>query len=216
MRHKISFSQFGEDIAIANLLRTLKTGFYIDVGAHHPFALSNTALFHMQGWNGINVEPSRSNFLSFKRMRPNAINLNVAIHNTKKEVVLHTFKGGRVNTIVDSIAEHQKQNKEFVESTTVSAMSLNELCEEYLPPNTAIDLLSLDIEGYDFEAIDAFDLSKYKPKVMCIENHGFNFLELSESRLVKKVLSEGYCIYSINVFSFVFLSLEFRRQLKKQ
>lgn len=48
-----SYSQCGEDIIINFLLRRLgldsSSIFYIDIGAHHPYYLSNTAFFMKKG-----------------------------------------------------------------------------------------------------------------------------------------------------------------------
>jgi len=48
---KISYSQCGEDLIISHIIKSLsiQTPTYIDVGAHHPFYLSNTAYFYNGG-----------------------------------------------------------------------------------------------------------------------------------------------------------------------
>jgi hypothetical protein len=53
----ITFSQEGEDILIPFFLKNEERGIYVDVGAHHPFRFSNTALLYSQGWHGINIDP---------------------------------------------------------------------------------------------------------------------------------------------------------------
>lgn len=59
----ISFSQFGEDIAIVRWIRYLQTyegreiyPFFVDAGAFHPIFASNTLLLRKQGWRGINID----------------------------------------------------------------------------------------------------------------------------------------------------------------
>ena len=55
---QISYSQCGEDLImnfIFNNLRIEKPS-YIDIGAHHPFWLSNTFFFYKKGSKGINIE----------------------------------------------------------------------------------------------------------------------------------------------------------------
>jgi hypothetical protein len=56
---KVSYSQCGEDIIINFILTCLKIDkpTYMDIGAHHPFRFSNTALFYEAGCHGINIEP---------------------------------------------------------------------------------------------------------------------------------------------------------------
>lgn len=52
------FGQYGEDTFLRKFFRG-RPGFYIDVGAHHPFQLSNTAGLWLEGWNGVNIDASR-------------------------------------------------------------------------------------------------------------------------------------------------------------
>src|SRR6476646_5268501 len=57
-----SYSQEGEDRVLASLLfkirggKEVTDGFYVDVGAHHPFKYSNTCFFYARGWQGINID----------------------------------------------------------------------------------------------------------------------------------------------------------------
>ena len=47
---KCHTGQFGEDIVIKKLFdRKKKNGFYVDLGANHPFLHSNTAFFWLKG-----------------------------------------------------------------------------------------------------------------------------------------------------------------------
>ena len=54
-----SFSQFGEDLIIDNALDILKEKniSYLDIGANHPYFLSNSYYFYRKGANGTLVEP---------------------------------------------------------------------------------------------------------------------------------------------------------------
>ncbi len=53
---QLSYSQDGEDMVLRRLLGGQRSGFYVDVGAHHPFRFSNTCYFHRLGWRGINID----------------------------------------------------------------------------------------------------------------------------------------------------------------
>ena len=41
---RASYSQEGEDLIIQKIVNFKKKGFYVDIGAHHPFRYSNTFL----------------------------------------------------------------------------------------------------------------------------------------------------------------------------
>lgn len=54
-----SFSQSGEDLYLDSVFSNLgiNQGFYVDVGAMHPYLFSNTARFAALGWKGVCIEP---------------------------------------------------------------------------------------------------------------------------------------------------------------
>jgi hypothetical protein len=53
---KKSYSQEGEDMILNRIFEFRNSGFYIDVGAHHPMRFSNTYFFYRKGWRGINID----------------------------------------------------------------------------------------------------------------------------------------------------------------
>ncbi len=75
-----SYSIEGEDRIVRSLFWEKRdTGFYVDVGAHHPFRFSNTYLFYTQGWRGINIDATPGSMRAFKKHRPRDINLEIGI-----------------------------------------------------------------------------------------------------------------------------------------
>ncbi|UMG93048.1 FkbM family methyltransferase [Nocardioides sp. TF02-7] len=203
--HRISYSQFGEDIVAWNALRNATPGFYVDVGAHHPIKLSNTARMHLEGWDGINVEPRADAIELFERHRPRATNLRLAIHNELDVVTLHKFRGGRIDTVIADRARMLANSKDAVGAEDVPAMSLDRLFEEHVPAGTRVNYLSVDIEGYDREAILAFDLDRHRPDVVCIELHDFDPLALGSNPVVRHFKDAGYHPFAINIMSFTFV-----------
>ena len=57
-----SYAQELEDLILYSVLRDVKNGFYIDVGANDPTDISVTKFFYDRGWHGsrISDEPSRT------------------------------------------------------------------------------------------------------------------------------------------------------------
>jgi len=68
------YSQGAEDIILASIFGNREKGFWVDVGAHHPQRFSNTYLFSLKGWTGINIDALPGSMAIFKKMRPNDIN----------------------------------------------------------------------------------------------------------------------------------------------
>lgn len=206
--HRLSYSQFGEDIAASKLLRNIRSGFYVDVGAHHPLRHSNTAMLHMKGWQGVTVEPNRQGFRACRRFRPHAINVHAAIHNHAESVTLYKFRGGLSNTTMPDRADDMRASKKVVGEEVVSALSLNRLFERHVPDGVHVNYLSVDIEGYDTEAILEFDLDRHQPDVVCIEIHRPDMMALGQDTAVRYMFDHGYQLYAINVFSFTFVNIE--------
>jgi hypothetical protein len=77
-----SFSQFGEDLFLASRFAGKRDGFYVDVGAFHPFNWSNTCLLYQRGWRGLNIEPDPEAIRLFERHRRRDLNVRTAVAGT--------------------------------------------------------------------------------------------------------------------------------------
>ena len=93
---RISYSQFGEDIAAHTLLKQyqIEHGFYLDVGAYHPVYLSNTYLFYQRGWSGITIEPTPGSAAEFRAIRPRDIHLDCVVTPTASSSTATFFSFG--------------------------------------------------------------------------------------------------------------------------
>jgi hypothetical protein len=76
---KHSWSQEGEDLILQRIFEGQTTGFYIDVGAHHPRRFSNTFSFYRLGWQGLNIDAMPGSMVAFEKDRPPDINLEIGI-----------------------------------------------------------------------------------------------------------------------------------------
>src|SRR5438046_2634162 len=72
-----TFAQHGEDRFVIDYFGG-KSGTYVDVGANHPFQISNTYLLYLGGWRGVTIEPLYHLYQKHRRMRPLDVQLNVA------------------------------------------------------------------------------------------------------------------------------------------
>lgn len=77
--HTKSYAIQGEDLILRELFEYAKSGFYVDVGAHHPFRFSNTYLFYKVGWRGLNIDAMPNSMKLFNRFRPRDINIECGV-----------------------------------------------------------------------------------------------------------------------------------------
>lgn len=161
------FSQFGEDLFLAHFFSERKTGFYVDVGAFHPFNISNTCAFYKKGWRGMNIEPNPMSFRAFPKHRTRDINLNVAVDREEKEVVFNCLK--ELSGIDDDTHLFRDGNRSV--QCRIKAMPLAKILQDHLPANTTIDFMSVDCEGHDAEVLRSNDWTRFKPQVILVEDH---------------------------------------------
>jgi FkbM family methyltransferase len=147
--------------------------FYIDIGAFHPWYLSNTALFYLSGSSGICIEPNPEQFKKFQRYRKSDINLNIGIANEAGILTYYQFNNPAFNTFSEEKATENNNNGfTRLEELKVEVKLLNEILEQYAG-SREIDLLSIDVEGLDYSILDSLDFLKYAPNVICVETYKF-------------------------------------------
>ena len=160
----VSYSQFGEDLALLNLLEE-KPGRYLDIGAHHPSRFSNTRLLYDRGWSGINVDANPELINAFKKLRPRDINLSACV-GLLPSYIFTIFKEPAISTF------NQEWKKKFLASgrtvhkeISVQGTTLRTLLDTYFSEG-ALDLLLIDAEGADYEILQSADFS-----LLPIERH---------------------------------------------
>lgn len=155
------FSQCGEDIYLGNKFKGKKGGFYVDVGAYHPFHLSNTYQLYCNGWRGINIEPNPTSYSKVRKGRPEDINLNLAVSDSVSEVL---FNCDYVYSSIVEAGEDEGKNTISVKSEPLSSIFERHDVED-------IDFISVDCEGFDIAVLETNDWDKWRPTVILIEDH---------------------------------------------
>lgn len=174
---KLSYSQEGKDCLLAYHFREKfwnkkYKGFYIDVGAHHPYRYSNTYMFYQRNWSGIVIDPLPiSNLFKSKRPRDKFINCTIADKNEEIEF-RHFFDNPEISTILQ-IKNDLNMGKML--KSKIEARTLNSVFNENLPENKKIDFLSIDIDGGEYAALS-----------------NFNFINISENKLHCLLLKKSY------------------------
>ncbi len=170
---RYSFSQCGEDLILQHVFQRIlkiEKPTYMDIGAYHPFFLSNTALFYTNGSHGINIEPDIHLFRPFKRYRSRDVNLNIAISDRNEVKPLYIMTIPTLNTL--SLEEANRNSKLYdikIERTEEKQCHTIEYVLEHYFNQKMPDLLSIDVEGFELEIFQSFDLKQFMPKVICVE-----------------------------------------------
>lgn len=193
-----TWSQEGEDLIITRICPEPK-GFYVDVGAHHPFRYSNTYRLYQRGWRGINIDPLQKTIDLFHRHRPHDINIVAGIAREEGEMTYYQFNDSAFNTFNSDAANSVLRNHShiyMVKKANVKTIPLELILDRHLPPQTDIDILNIDAEGMDLAVLKSNNWDRYRPKVVVTEilNHSIESALKSETYLFMK--SHGYAAHS--------------------
>ena len=190
-----SYSQEGEDIILRRILGEKKTvGFYVDVGAHHPKRFSNTYHFYKKGWRGINIDAMPGSMKLFRKIRSRDINLEIAISNKKQTLIYYCFNDPALNGFSKTLSIERNKKKEYkiIDEIKIKTLTLAEVLDDYLPSDTTIDFLSVDVEGLDFQVLTSNDWTKYRPNVVLVEDLYLFFDNPDNSKIYKLLIGKGY------------------------
>ena len=181
----LHFGEFGEDIFINRILKNINKGKYVDVGCYHPYKGSLTYKLYDRGWNGINIDISKTSIDLFNISRKKDINLNLAISNFDGET--YYYENSPINQQNSLIQTNDLQKKIKIQCFTLDTVLKNKDLEEF-------DFLNIDVEGNELEVLKGFNLKKFEPKLITIENNDLTINEYLESEVCKILIKNDYTL----------------------
>jgi hypothetical protein len=205
---KKTYSMNGEDTFINNYFKN-KIGFYVDVGAYHPLELSNTYLLYKRGWSGINIDINSLSIDYFNFLRPNDININIALSNNKAiKTVYYQKKMSPLNTL--KIKQAKKIFVGNIKREKVKSETLSTIINNTKFKGKKINFLNIDTEGSDFEILKNFNFKKYKPELICIElvdTFNPNNKIIKKNKIYKFLVNKKYRLVWSGHFSHIFKAM---------
>jgi FkbM family methyltransferase len=211
--YKLSFSQCGEDLLIDYIfdLRGVKMPTYLDIGAHDPFYLNNTAIFYLRGCRGINIEANPGLIGSFRKQRKEDINLNIGISDEAgvldfyimADCTLSTFSKEECDSMV-------AQGHKLDGVKKIQLMTVVEVLQKYNDGKFP-DILTIDVEGLDHKILRSIDFTVQYPKVICVEAAEYSPIGAGARRveLIDFLVSKGYYEYANTNLNAIMVKNEF-------
>jgi FkbM family methyltransferase len=209
-RHKKSYAQDGEDVALAAFFEGKKgyKGFFVDVGAHHPVRFSNTWMFYKKGWRGINIDPTPGSMRSFGWLRPRDLNLEIGIAGESSTMPFFCFNEPALNTFDASVAQQRNTGQPYrvIKTVDVPIMPLSGVFEQHLLSGQEIDFMSVDVEGLDLQVLKSNNWDQYRPKYLLVEDVHFDPNEPQKSEVCLYLKGLTYHIVAVLKRTIIFES----------
>jgi FkbM family methyltransferase len=210
---KRSYSQCGEDLIVEYVFRARSVGLptYLDIGAHHPYYLSNTARFYLKGCRGINIEANPVLLPQFHKHRPKDINLNIGIGGSETELDFHVMEDNTLSTFsTDEVNSLLQAGQKLAVTKKIRIRPIRSVLDEH-STGTFPDFLSLDAEGMDLAILRTIDFSKSFPKVICVEAAEYSPTGSGARRndIIEFLISRGYFEYANTNLNAIMVSTSF-------
>lgn len=181
-------SEGGEDIVLFNFFGRKRNGFFLEVGAYNGVDLSNTYFFEAIGWDGILIEPDPELYRQCVVSRPNSKVMNVAASD-KPGTLQFTCAEGKEWL---SFSGENKSGEQRIlaeggslKRLQVPCLTLNEILKDC---QSQIDFVSIDVEGYEYHVLSGFDLDRFRPRVIVMEQKAND----KDSPAVRLLVNHGY------------------------
>ncbi|HET8587338.1 MAG TPA: FkbM family methyltransferase [Candidatus Limnocylindria bacterium] len=188
------FSRTGAEDIDRKLERHLDIdgGFFVEAGANDGVNFSNTYyLERARGWSGVLVEGIPQLYDACVRHRPRSHVVNCALvapEHAGRSVRMHY---SNLQSIVSGALPYEHveaglaSQDEATYDVEVPGRTLSSVLEEVAPAR--IDLLVLDVEGYEPQALRGLDLDRHAPRFALIE-----ILDEQRREAVEAVIGERY------------------------
>jgi FkbM family methyltransferase len=162
------YSQHNEELIIRHFFDDQRDGVFLDVGCWDWQDGSTTLYLEEKlGWSGIGVDAQAKVRAGYETHRPRTKFLNYIVTD-HSGTIDKLYLGGQISSVNERhVEQFPGAQWEAPKPIEVPTITLNEL----LSQNGVVhlDFLSMDIEGAEPKALAAFDIQKYRPRLVCIE-----------------------------------------------
>jgi FkbM family methyltransferase len=161
------FSEREEEWLIRDFFQDRRGGVFVDVGASHYRVGSKTYFLESRlGWSGLAIEPQQEFAAEYAEHRPRTKFIPFFVSDVSNATAkLYVLNRARflASSDRDFVSRYGKPD----EVRDVPTITLNDLLEA--EGVRRIDFLSIDIELHEPKALAGFDISRFKPSLVCVE-----------------------------------------------
>jgi FkbM family methyltransferase len=163
----------------------LQNGVLVEVGAAHPDYLSISSSFRHQGWKIVSIEPNPE-FCKLHRDLGYTVH-QYACSDTESDAQDFYVVDSKGTTYLDGSVSfesfsslgiegdyldlHQTvKDKTNIKKIEVKVRKLDTILQEHEPDVERVDVIAVDVEGWELSVMRGFSTERYKPRVVILEN----------------------------------------------
>ncbi|KAH3876711.1 hypothetical protein DPMN_000560 [Dreissena polymorpha] len=181
-----SWSEFGQDKRVDDLLKQRRDGFFVELGGYNGETSSNTLFFEKyRGWSGILIEADPTSYGVMVTKDRKCFMLNSCVSN-KYRAMDFTIADQLTSSNVSMTKEHRQRisNVQSMAVITVQCHSFQDIMASL--GRDHVDYFSLDVEGGEIQILESIDWSKITIDVFSIETFQFR------NEILAVMRSKGY------------------------
>lgn len=186
-------------------MSNIKRGYYVEVGSNDPIKFSNTFKLYLSGWKGIIIDGNYELIEESKKIRKEDVCICAVVSNKIENLDFFISEDTNYSSINLSRAS---MGPNILSSRRVQTVTLDSLMEKYLPENQAINVLSIDVEGHDFEVLCSISLDKYKPDLIIVEDLSRNSSDLQNNIFLLYLKKYNYILVGTDTQNLYFLKIK--------
>jgi FkbM family methyltransferase len=172
-----------------------RPGFFVEVGANDPRQGSQSWHLEQSGWTGILVEP-QPDIADRLRAQRSAKVFAVACSSHKNAGrALPFYVAGPMSAL-----DRGRMSPGAVPETAIEVpvRALDDILAEANAP-VPLDFVSIDVEGHEIDVLSGFDLARWRPRLILLEDHVANLdkyraLRAAGYRLVRHTEFNGWYV----------------------
>jgi FkbM family methyltransferase len=157
-------------------------GYFVEVGANDPQIHSETWHLEQRGWTGVLIEPQSDLAEKLRQSRTAKVYAIACSSPANSGTSMSLNAAGAHSSLHADFFVSGMKRQGIIE---VPVRTLDEILIDAKAP-APVDFMSIDVEGHEVEVLDGFDMIRWRPRLLLVEDHAMN------TRLHRLLVARGY------------------------
>jgi len=206
-----SYTQAYEDVIIeayihaylASTFRHLNLIFF-EIGANHPVATSASYLLKQRfGLHTVLVEANPELIPALKQHRPDDTIIHAAVtYQDVKELPFYLSTDNEISSMNKEFVKAWKEGA-IKDTIMVPTVRINDIFDAMKLPENVDIILSIDVEGCDYDILKDINFQRYKPFIIMVEPSE-EFAPGTTKQMMDLLIGQGYILYAKTFVNLIF------------